>query len=68
MTTGNIEFIIWGIPPSDNHEQVLHTLAENREAADNIASLLESNYGCRNTRVQVLDLNKAPDFANTLNI
>ena len=65
-----IEYVIWGIPgkPYDQtYEQVLNTNAKTHEQAEKIITILEKEQGCKNCRIQILDLSVAPDFTKTLN-
>jgi hypothetical protein len=60
---GDIEYVIWGIPPGEHHENVLYTKAESMAEAKKVITVLETKHGCTKCRVQVLDLTKAPDFS-----
>jgi len=59
----DVEFIIWGVPPGEQHENVLHTKSKSMAEAQKIIKILETEHGCKKCRVQVLDLTKAPDFS-----
>lgn len=63
----NIEYVIWGVPPNEEHENVLHTKSASMEEAKKIAKILEKEYGCTKTRIQVLDLSAKPDFTKIFN-
>jgi hypothetical protein len=60
------EYIIWGIPKGEKHEQVLYTLATNMPAAEYIKGKLENEYQCTKCRIQVLDLTEKPDFVKAI--
>jgi len=65
------ECIIWGIAPNKDHEEPLHTKSETMEQAQNVAKILENEHGCKNTRIQVLDLENADIvqmFADSVNM
>lgn len=59
----DVEYIIWGIPLGEEHENVLHTKSKSMAEAKKIIKILEEEHGCTKCRVQVLDLTKAPDFS-----
>ena len=61
------EFIVWGVAPNTTEEQVLYTKAQTLADAHAIASYLISDKGCTDTRVQVIDFTKKPDFTNIFN-
>ena len=61
------EFIVWGIAPNQTEEQILYTKAETLADAHAIASYLITDKGCTDTRVQVIDFTKEPDFMNIFN-
>jgi len=61
------EFIVWGVAPNTTEEQVLYTKAQTLADAHAIASYLITNKGCTETRVQVIDFTKQPDFTNIFN-
>ena len=61
------EFIVWGVAPNDTEEQVLYTKAKTFANAEAIAAYLVKNKGCTQTRVQVIDFTKQPDFTNIFN-
>lgn len=61
-----IEYIIWGVPPGEEHENVLHTKSRSAAEAQKIIKILEDKHGCKKCHVQVLDLTKAPDFSKGL--
>ena len=50
------QFIIWGKAPGAIHEEPLHTLAKTEEQAMQVIKVLRDKHGCRDMRVQVLDL------------
>ena len=62
----DVEYIIWGIPPGEEHENVLHTKSKSMAEAKKIIKILETEHGCTKCHVQVLDLTKAPDFSKVL--
>lgn len=53
------EYIIWGVAPNKEHEEPLHTISKTLEQAQSIAKILENEHGCKNTRIQILDLENA---------
>lgn len=57
------EFVIWGVPPNEEHENVLYTKATSLQEAIKISETLEKKHGCTNTRIQILDLSTPPDFS-----
>jgi hypothetical protein len=61
------EFIVWGVAPNTTEEQVLYTKAQTLADAHAIASYLITDKGCTDTRVQVIDFTKQPDFQNIFN-
>jgi hypothetical protein len=61
---GDIEYVIWGVPPGEQHENVLYTRAESMPEARKVIHTLETKHGCTKCRIQVLDLTKAPDFSS----
>jgi len=54
------EFVIWGIPPGKNSEQILYTKAKSNGEAKKILKVLVSNHGIKKGRIQVLDLEQDP--------
>ena len=60
------EFIIWGIPPENQHEVVLHTQSKTLSEANVIIKLLRDKRGCSRLRIQVLDFETMPDFAGVI--
>ena len=58
------EFIVWGIAPNQTEEQILYTKCTNLDMANKCAAYLEKEKGCTQTRVQVIDFTKQPDFQN----
>lgn len=48
-------FVVWGIPHWDSEEYPLYTKAKTYGDAKKAAMILESKFGCRSTRVQVID-------------
>ena len=61
------EFIVWGVAPNETEEQVLYTKCTNLDMAYKCAAYLEKEKGCTDTRVQVIDFTKQPDFTNIFN-
>jgi len=58
---GNIEYVIWGVPPNEEEEKLLLTNLEGKpvtdiEVAKNLKSVLEKKHGCTNVRIQTVDL------------
>ena len=53
------EFVVWGIAPGDEYENVLYTRATTAAEAGRVAATLEREHGCRRTRVQILDMSAA---------
>ena len=57
MLIGGIkEYVVWGIPPGQKSETILFTKAENMQQAKKVVEILEKKHGCKECRVQVLDL------------
>ena len=50
------EYIVWGIQENGESEEPLYTLSRTMSEAEKVCELLEKDYKCRETRVQVLDL------------
>jgi hypothetical protein len=63
-----IEYIIWGVPPGGEMEDLLCTEARTREEAEWIAETLRHSHGCTGVRIQEFDPSVPPDFGNVLNI
>jgi hypothetical protein len=61
-----IEYVIWGCPEGEEHEQVLHTLSKDMTEAKKISKILETDYKCSKLRVQILNLNAKPDFISAI--
>jgi len=63
------EFVIWGIDAAKGEtlENILHTIAETMDEAKYVVKILESEYGCKNCRIQVIDFSTPIDFTKTLN-
>lgn len=61
------EYVIWGIPPDKNLEELLHTKCESLQQAERAKLVLEAKYRCREVRIQEIDFNTPPDFAQVLN-
>lgn len=59
------EYVIWGIPPGQQDEVPLYTLAETEEQAKAVIVVLEKKHGCRACRIQVID-GTAPDFVGAV--
>lgn len=49
------EYIIWGLKPGSNFEEILYTKAENLGIAETVVYMLETRYQCKKCRIQVLD-------------
>lgn len=62
ITESSVEYVVWGIPPDQKDEQILFTQAKSMGEANKVRKVLEDKYGCRKTRVQVIDLSKTTDF------
>lgn len=62
--SSSAEYVIWGIPPGKNDEQILYTKAESMGEANKARKVLEDTHGCKKTRVQVIDLSKSTDFGD----
>ena len=45
------EYVVWGIAPGDEYENVLYTRATTAAEAGRVAATLEREHGCRRTRV-----------------
>ena len=54
------EFVIWGIPPGQAHEEPLYTKARSEAEAEIVIGQLVGLYGVTKTRVQILDLLACP--------
>lgn len=65
MNDQGMEFVVWGIPPNGDSEKVLYTKATSMEQANRVAVVLKQKYDVTNTRVQVIDFTKDPDFGDT---
>jgi hypothetical protein len=65
------EYIVWGVPPNKKYEEPLITDAKSLKVAENYCKLLTEKYGCKNCRIQVLDLsgnvNFSKMFSDTIN-
>lgn len=59
-----MEYIIWGIPVGSEHETVLHTQSKTPAEARNVMKVIETKFGAKKLRLQVLDPNVAPDFSS----
>ena len=53
------EYVVWGIAPGAEYENVLYTRATTAAEAGRVAATLEREHGCRRTRVQILDMSAA---------
>jgi hypothetical protein len=62
------EFILWGIEPSKQAEEILYTKASTMEQAQTAKYMLETRYQCRAVRIQTIDFYTAPNFVQALNI
>ena len=51
------EFVVWGIPPNEEHETVLYTLATTLEEAKKVSALLVAKHGVTKAHIQVIDFN-----------
>lgn len=56
-----MEYVIWGIPPHKDEEDLLITMFEGEritdiDIADWLASQLTKNHGCTEVRIQTIDL------------
>ena len=54
------EFIIWGIPPQQTTETLLHTKSTSIDNAKKVIGILETVHGCTNCRIQVLNPTDCP--------
>lgn len=63
------EYIIWGIKPENNFEEILYTKATNLGQAEIVCFMLETKYQCKKCRIQILDFNTDfnKDFINAIN-
>jgi hypothetical protein len=52
----SVEYIIWGLPPNSEFEDILHTTCDSLGDAERVRLRLETEFGCTKTRIQVLDL------------
>jgi len=57
------EYIVWGVPPNKKDEEILFTKAESSKEAQQVCKILTEKHGCKNCRVQVLDLSGNADFS-----
>ena len=67
-----MEYVIWGIPPHKDAEEILCINIDGKTIKDEklaqwAANQLSDLYGCTNVRIQTIDLNTAPDFVGALN-
>ncbi len=62
------EFAIWGIPPDKTEETLLHTKAESLREAETVKRILESRFGCRRVRIQIMNLSSPPNFKKAITI
>jgi hypothetical protein len=64
------EYVIWGISPNKNFEEILYTKAKNLEQAETVVYMLETRYQCKKCRIQILNFNidYNQDFSNSINI
>jgi len=58
-----MEYVIWGMPPNETNEAVLYTLAETLEEATRVMTILITDHGITNARIQVIDFSE--DLAKT---
>jgi hypothetical protein len=63
------EYVIWGIKPGNNFEEILYTKATNLGIAETVVYMLETRYQCKKCRIQVLNFNTDfnKDFLNAIN-
>lgn len=67
-----IEYIIWGIAPGEKQEDLLLDKLHGKPVTSRLVAgkamqtLIEM--GCTATRIQEIDLSKAPDFIGALNL
>jgi hypothetical protein len=61
------EYVIWGIPPGKDEEEVLFTKAETMDQAEKAMKILIDNHGCTECRIQVIDFESDPDFIGAIN-
>lgn len=63
------EYIIWGLKPGNNFEEILYTKAENLGIAETVVYMLETRYQCKKCRIQVLNFQTdiRQDFINSIN-
>lgn len=57
----NVEYVIWGVPPDEEEEELLLANLEGEpvtdiEVAKNFKSVLEKKHGCTNVRIQKVNL------------
>jgi hypothetical protein len=66
LVMSHIEYVIWGRPPGEEHEQPLYTKATTRQEAEDVIPILEEEHGCTACRIHELDLSVAPDFTKAV--
>ena len=54
------EFVIWGIPPGKNSEEILYTKAKSHSEAKKVVKVLMDKHGVKKARIQILDLEQDP--------
>jgi len=73
-TTGNsMEYIIWGVPPGEEHEEPLVTGLKTKAKATEIMAMFNNErdrskpwYGVTKVRIHSLDLSEPPDFTKAI--
>lgn len=68
-----MEYVIWGIPPSQSDEILLMSqcdgeVIKDRSLAEWLANQLTVNHGCTEVRIQTVDFTTPPDFVGLLSL
>ena len=60
-------FTIWGIPPHKKYtEDILFTKARTIAEASKACEILETEYNCRNCRIQIINLSENFDLKDEI--
>ena len=60
MNESNLEFVIWGIPKGETHEQLLYTRSQSHTDAKRVLKILTDKHGIKDAHIQILDLDENP--------